>query len=46
MIRPPSMIHISCHGDYDEKTNEFYLVFENHSVEKGKFGFKDKFTEK
>ena len=28
LARKPKMIHISCHGDYDQKLKEFYLQFE------------------
>ena len=26
--KKPKMIHISCHGDYDNQSGEFYLIFE------------------
>lgn len=25
IARKPKIIHISCHGDFDKETNEFYL---------------------
>jgi CHAT domain-containing protein len=40
IAKKPKIIHISCHGDYDESSNEFYLQFEN-----GPNGIGDKFTE-
>ena len=39
--RKPKIIHISCHGDRDPETNEFFLQFENTEAE---IGICDKFT--
>ena len=38
--KKPKMIHISCHGDYDEDSGQFYLIFEGVGD-----GISDKFTE-
>jgi len=38
IAKRPKMIHISCHGDYDRKHQEFYLKFEEYGN-----GISDKF---
>ena len=30
--KEPKIIHISCHGDFDQKTKEFYLKFEEYGT--------------
>ncbi len=37
----PKIIHITCHGDYEAKLNEFYLAFEEKDT-----GVLDKLNEK
>lgn len=32
--KEPKIIHISCHGDYDQKTNSYYLAFEDKDTGK------------
>lgn len=29
----PKVLHVSCHGDMDKETNEYFLEFENHKAE-------------
>lgn len=36
----PTIIHISCHGDFDEKKKQFYLAFEQKDT-----GIQDSLTE-
>jgi len=40
IAKKPTMIHISCHGDYDKDQNEFYLLFEGVGD-----GISDRFNE-
>jgi CHAT domain-containing protein len=41
LSKQPKIIHISCHGDYDEESKQFYLAFEEKDT-----GVLDKLTEK
>jgi hypothetical protein len=40
LLKKPSLIHISCHGDYDKELKQYYLAFEEKET-----GVLDKFTE-
>jgi CHAT domain-containing protein len=40
LSKKPKIIHISCHGDYEESVKQFYLAFEEKDS-----GILDKFTE-
>lgn len=40
LAQNPKMIHITCHGDYDFATREFYLAFEDNGS-----GLLEKFTQ-
>jgi hypothetical protein len=40
LLSHPLIIHISCHGDYDEKERQYYLAFEEKDT-----GVLDKLTE-
>ena len=42
-MKKPKIVHISCHGDYDKKSQQFYLQFEKQGG--GENGIADNFNQ-